>query len=184
MLAAIGDDDHAPARSRDDLFPQQRRTSALDQAQPTVEFVRAVDSKVEFGRLVEIGQGNALPVGLPARGLGSRYADDPQARREPAPRGETTKCGRRRAGAESDAHAVGHERHGAQRRRRASSRRSTPRGAPMGRRLGEASWSPGASVLAFVLDSLIGRGRRAACISARRTPRCRGASPRGRCRIP
>src|SRR4051794_7150802 len=108
-LRPVGDHHHATARGGDDLFAQKGPAAALDKAQAAVQLVRAVDGEVEFGRVVERGERDALPLRLGARRLGGRHADD----RQPAPhalgQGRDEQRGRR-ASAEAEPHPVRNER--------------------------------------------------------------------------
>jgi len=57
-LAGIGHYDH-PLRCRcDDLFPQQRATSALDETQPWIGLIGAIDCDVDLGMFVQRGEGD------------------------------------------------------------------------------------------------------------------------------
>src|SRR4029079_2731178 len=75
-FAFIGDDDHAFGRRGDDLFAQQRATTAFDQVEFRTDLVGAVDGKVQFRRFIERGERDAKTLGLRARRFRSGHADD------------------------------------------------------------------------------------------------------------
>ena len=75
-LALVGDDDQ-PARGRgDDLLPQQRPAQPLDQVQPRVDLVRAVNGDIDRRVVVEAAQGHAAALGFAGGHLGRGDADD------------------------------------------------------------------------------------------------------------
>ncbi len=112
MLGRVGDHHHVPAGAGDDLLPQQGGAPALDEPEPVIHLVGAVDRQVEFGKLVEGREANAKALGLPAGRLGGRHADDIEPVLHPL--SEEGDEGRRRgAGAESQAHPGLHEFEGA-----------------------------------------------------------------------
>ena len=71
------------------------------------DLVGAVDGQVELGRLVERGQRHAEPLGLGARRLRGRHADDVEAGAHPLGQQLDEMLGGR-AGAEAEPHARPH----------------------------------------------------------------------------
>src|SRR5437667_150505 len=65
-LRLIGNDDHAQGCGGDDLFPQQRPSPTLDQAQIGRDLVGTVHREIELRCLVQIGERNPQPLGITA----------------------------------------------------------------------------------------------------------------------
>ncbi len=104
----IGDDHHARGCRRDDLFPQQRSASALDQAQVGRDLVGAIDGEIELRHLVQGGERYGRTRGVVAGRLGGRHRDHV----EPGAHALTQELDEMlggRAGAEAEPHARTHE---------------------------------------------------------------------------
>ena len=74
-LRGVGDHDHPLRGRRDDLLAQQRAAAALDETQLAIDLVGAVDGQIEFGLSSSVVSG-CPGLGLPARRLRGRHADD------------------------------------------------------------------------------------------------------------
>src|SRR3954447_6154246 len=103
----ICDHYHAIRRRGDDLLAQQRAAATLDQVERSVEFVRAIDREVQPVDLLQRGQRNAAPCRIRAGCFRCRHADHFQSRANPFAQ-ELNEMLRRRAGAETELHAVLH----------------------------------------------------------------------------
>jgi hypothetical protein len=104
----IYDDDEAAGGRGDDLFVEQRATSALDQPQVGVDFVGAVNCDVDFRNLIECHKWDAQTSSEILRPSGGRNASDLQPSVHTLSQelyGERC-C---RAGAQSDSVAVIHK---------------------------------------------------------------------------
>ena len=75
----IDDDDHARGGRGDDLLPQQRSPTALDQAEVRRDLVGAVDGEIELRRLVEVGERHPQPLGVATSCFGCGHADHVEA---------------------------------------------------------------------------------------------------------
>ncbi len=87
----IGDHDEARGCRGDDLFPQQRAATALDQVQIGRDLVGAIDREVELGRLLERGEGDAEAFRIAARHFRRRHGDHLETSGNPRSR-SSTKC--------------------------------------------------------------------------------------------
>ena len=113
LFGGIGDHDHLIRCRRHDLFLQQGRPAALDQAKVLVKLIRAVDGQVQPFRLIQRDDLNAdLPRQFRRAGRG-RHALDPQALFAHPLTQTAHHPGGGRAGAKPDLHAGLHEIHSA-----------------------------------------------------------------------
>ena len=111
-LRFIGNDDHAGGGRGDDLFPQQRAASALDQAQIVRDLVGTIDGEIELRRLVEAGERHAQPFGVAARPFRRGHRDHVEASADALGQKLDKMLGGR-AAAKAKPHAGAHEFEGA-----------------------------------------------------------------------
>jgi hypothetical protein len=103
----VGDHDHAIRRRGNDLFAQQCASATLDEVEPGVDFVGAIDGQIEPIDIVERGQPNAAPHRIGAGRFRGRHADDIKPGANPFAE-KFDEMLRGRAGAEAEPHAVAH----------------------------------------------------------------------------
>src|SRR6478752_7401081 len=101
----VGDDNHAIGSCGDNLLAQQRATTALDRIERRIDFVGAVDRKVEAINVVKRGQANAAAQRVGAGHLRSRHADHIEPGAHPFAQ-QVDKMLGGRTGAKSEPHAV------------------------------------------------------------------------------
>ena len=106
QLAAVDDDREAVARGRDDLLAQQGSAQSFDQIErAALDFVGAIDRKIDLAMLAERGQRNSGRPGLRCRTLRGGNADKSEAL-PMAPRECFDRESRRRAAAKPDDHVI------------------------------------------------------------------------------
>ena len=103
----VSDHDHAIRGRGDDFFAQQRAAAALDEIERRIDFVRAIDGKIEPIHVIERGQWNAAAHRLSASCFRRRHADDVEPGANPFAE-QLDKMLRGRSGAEAKLHAVAH----------------------------------------------------------------------------
>ena len=101
----VGDHDHAIRGRRHDLFAQQRAAAALDEVEIGIDFVGAIDRQIEPVDLIQRRQRNAAALGIGARRLRCRHADDLKPGAYPLAK-QLDKMLGGRPGAEAELHAV------------------------------------------------------------------------------
>ena len=105
-LGGVDDYDQLFAGARDDFLAQQGTAQTLDEIEPWIDLVGAVDGQIDRQAALQIEDFDVQLPGEAGRGLGCGYGADAQALRHAPPQGPDGVFGGR-AGSQAHHHAVG-----------------------------------------------------------------------------